>query len=104
MVTLSFMQALVLARSGAAIRRSGWNGKGMWVAVHQGWVTDFSGFQLGDPATRVLTSEFTTDTTNENIDVLPFMVMRTADRKFVFGWLASQTDMLADDWEVVEVA
>ena len=33
---------------------------------------------------------------------LPSIVMKTADDHFCVGWLASQTDMLADDWEVVE--
>ena len=28
--------------------------------------------------------------------------MKTADDKVLTGWLASQTDMLAEDWEVVE--
>lgn len=32
---------------------------------------------------------------------LPFIAMKTADDKLV-PWLASQTDMLADDWVIVE--
>lgn len=30
------------------------------------------------------------------------IVMKTADGSLVFGWLASQTDMLAEDWRVCE--
>ena len=33
---------------------------------------------------------------------LPAIVMKTADDRFCVGWLASQTDMLADDWKIVE--
>ena len=33
---------------------------------------------------------------------LPAIVMKTADDRFCVGWLASQTDMLADDWFTVE--
>lgn len=32
----------------------------------------------------------------------PSIVMKTANDKFVVGWLASQTDMLAEDWKIVE--
>ena len=30
------------------------------------------------------------------------MFLKTADNKLVIGWLASQTDMFAEDWDVVE--
>ena len=33
-------------------------------------------------------------------EVAPWIGMKTADNKFV-PWLASQTDILAEDWEVV---
>ena len=32
---------------------------------------------------------------------LPAIVLKTADNSFSVGWLASQTDMLADDWYIV---
>jgi hypothetical protein len=35
------------------------------------------------------------------IELLPWIGMKTADNKFV-PWLASQTDILAEDWEIVE--
>lgn len=28
--------------------------------------------------------------------------MKSADETYVVGWLASQTDMLAEDWEIVK--
>ena len=34
--------------------------------------------------------------------VMPYVTMKTADGAIVMGWLASQTDMLAEDWEIVE--
>lgn len=34
--------------------------------------------------------------------VSPSIVMKTADDRFCVGWLASQTDMLADDWYEVQ--
>lgn len=35
-------------------------------------------------------------------EVLPSIVMKTADDKLCVGWLASQTDMLAEDWVFVK--
>ena len=34
--------------------------------------------------------------------MMPYVTMKAADGTLVIGWLASQTDMLAEDWEVVE--
>lgn len=36
------------------------------------------------------------------VKVMPYVTMKTADGSIVMGWLASQTDMLAEDWVVVE--
>ncbi len=37
----------------------------------------------------------------DEIELLPHIDMRSADGSMVIGWLASQTDMLADDWLIV---
>ena len=39
---------------------------------------------------------------NKGIDLLPSIAMFTADKKILIGWLASQTDMLAEDWVVLD--
>jgi len=38
------------------------------------------------------------------LDCQPYFAIYTADEKWVPGWLASQTDMLADDWLIVDEA
>ena len=38
---------------------------------------------------------------NIHREVLDTIAMYTAQKQLVVGWLASQTDMLADDWEIV---
>jgi hypothetical protein len=35
------------------------------------------------------------------VEISPYLIMKTVDDKIVMGWLASQTDMLADDWYIV---
>jgi hypothetical protein len=41
-----------------------------------------------------------TDLTDDErlTEVLPYIIMKTADDKILMGWLASQSDMLAEDW------
>lgn len=65
------LERLKTDRTYIATRR-GWNGKGMWIAL-----------QIPDQASFM---------------TLPYIYMRTVDGKFV-PWLASQTDLLAEDWE-----
>lgn len=76
---MDFGGALNALRAGKRVARAGWNGKGMWL-------------QHVDPKALGL---------EVDIELLPWIGMKTADNKFV-PWLASQTDMLADDWCVVE--
>lgn len=77
---MRFEYAMTFARSGAHIAREGWNGKGMYVLLAETGTFSVGGRVEGG--------------------LLPFMVMKTADDKFV-PWLASQTDIVAEDWVVV---
>jgi hypothetical protein len=72
---LDFGEALELLKRGLKVCREGWNGKGMWISL-----------QVPD--------------TNSKMS-LPYIYMKTADDNLV-PWLASQTDMLASDWMLVE--
>lgn len=85
----SFSTALELIKKGSKVRRSGWNGKGMFVFLVGGstFVTN------REPLISVL-GEGVTVNYHAHID------MYTADKKVV-PWLASQTDILAEDWETV---
>ncbi len=72
---LNFGQAIELLKQGKKLARKGWNGKAMWLEL-----------QLPDAHSKM---------------TLPYIYMKTADDKLV-PWLASQTDMLAEDWQIVE--
>lgn len=83
---LTFGQALEALKSGKRVARKGWNGKGMfllYVPSEKWGIIDKIG--LGIPKGNLLS----------------WIGIKTADNKFV-PWLASQTDMLAEDWEIVE--
>ncbi len=97
MENLSFGEALVCAKCGHKISRSGWNGKDMWVSYTQGKILDL---KFNDIWTQNIK-----DVANENggkVEILPYLIMKTVDNKIVMGWLASQTDMLSNDWFVVK--
>lgn len=82
---MDFGQALVVLKAGGKVAREGWNGKGMWVRRIDLYF---------DAEFRVREIEPCEGTWRS------FLVMRTADNALV-PWLASQTDMLADDWAEV---
>lgn len=85
--------AVAALKSGHRVARSGWNGKGMWLSLTPGRVV---------PADRfwsVPNMQFA-EKNHGSAEVLPYVTMKTADDKIV-PWLCSQTDLLADDWEIV---
>lgn len=75
--------------------RSGWNGKGMFIYLTPGSVVEAENWH--DPDT--LTED---EVMAGVVKILPHIDMCAADGSRVIGWLASQTDMLSDDWEEVE--
>jgi hypothetical protein len=94
---MSFGDAVVMLKAGKKVARSGWNGKGMWLAYTPGseFAPEFA--KAGHAA-----AHRAKEAPGENVRLLPHIDMRAADGSMVIGWLASQTDMLADDWTLVE--
>lgn len=71
---MTFSTALEALKSGESVARSGWNGKGMWLAL-----------QVPDEHSKM---------------TLPYIYIRTVAGDLV-PWLASQTDILGEDWVTV---
>ena len=71
---LNFGQAIEAMKSGSKVARDGWNGKGMWIAL-----------QVPDQHSKMQQ---------------PYIYMCPVGGKLV-PWLASQADMLANDWQIV---
>lgn len=85
---MNFGLALEACKMGERIARKGWNGKNMYV------------FLAHEP-------DFNTDADLSmydglEVEVGDVLAMKTAQETFQLGWLASQADMLADDWFIVE--
>jgi hypothetical protein len=86
---MDFSKALDAVKAGERIARSGWNGKGMFLFLVPG-----STFSVNRPPLLGIYPEGTV------INYHPHIDMRTADGTIV-PWLASQTDLLANDWETL---
>lgn len=84
---ITFSEALEALKRGKKVARSGWNGKGIFVFLVPG-----STFKVNRAPLLGIYPEGTEITYHAHID------MKTADNQIV-PWLASQTDILANDWE-----
>jgi hypothetical protein len=95
---LNFGQALEALKSGRRVSRAGWNGKGMYLwllpeaRVPAEWCKD--------PHLKEL-AESNPDG-SKTLHCLASIRMKTADGKVLTGWLASQTDMMATDWCLID--
>lgn len=88
--TMDFASALrALKTDGALIARQGWNGKGMFL-----FLVDGSKFKVNRAPLDKIFSEGT------EISYRPHIDMKTVNGEIV-TWVASQSDLLADDWFVI---
>lgn len=85
---MDFSQALTQLKAGERVAREGWNGKGMFLFLVPG-----SRFTVNRPPLLGIYPEGTVVDYHAHID------MKTA-QGYVVPWLASQADLLADDWTV----
>lgn len=106
---MNFGQALEALKKGDRIAREGWNGKGMSLYLNKGCFDgDLLGFKDGEQPAQghmstidgVSLGLFETGLPGV-VTRLPNINMLTASGAIVTGWLASQTDMLAEDWSVL---
>jgi hypothetical protein len=78
--------------------RSGWNGKGMFIVLMPAlYLPPFSTANENRKVNDRTAKHIGEDTP---LDSQPYFAMFTATKKWQPGWLASQADMLADDWIV----
>lgn len=96
----SFGDALHALKAGQRVARTGWNGKDMFVVLMPR--LQLPPYNTQDTAKKV--NDRTAKWIGEDtpLDCSPYLAMWTADKKWQPGWLASQADMLADDWMIVD--
>lgn len=97
--TFDFGEAIRRLKAGQRVSRAGWNVRGTWVVLMP--PLKLAALSSREPGAKV------NDRTAKHIGAdtplysLPYLAMWTVD-KWQPGWLASQADMLADDWQLAE--
>ena len=92
---MTFGAAIDALKSGKCVTRRGWNGKGMYL-----WLLPAAQVKAEwcrEPHLKALA-----EANGGEVECLASIRMKTADNKVLTGWLASQSDMMADDWMLVE--
>ena len=98
--TMDFSEALKNLKAGKKLTRKGWNGNivsfdpNMYI-----WLEPSCKIPRMDAMSENLKSAFGR---NASMEKLGTFIMKTRDNKLMVGWLATNTDLLADDWVVVE--
>ena len=112
---MNFGEAIEALKQGKRTARSGWNGKGMFIfmrpadELHIDFVVD-KVKSLPQSVKDYYMKDLLDGNGNRRVadgpdDVVKFtgyLCMKAADGTIVNGWLASQTDMLAEDWIVLD--
>jgi len=112
---MAFGEALEAVKRGSRIARKGWNGKGMFVFMRPAdeLHVSFVAKQIKSLPQSVKDyyyrdcvdgngNEITDLPAEDVVKFTAYLCMKAADGTIVNGWLASQTDMLSEDWEVVD--
>lgn len=92
---MTFGLAIECLKKGKKVTRNGWNGKDMFL-----WLKPAATIKSDwckDPLLKRIC-----DDNGGEAEALDTICMKTADGKILTGWLASQTDMLSEDWIIVE--
>ena len=91
---MNFGAAIQALKEGRKVARKGWNGKNMYLWLKP--ATVIKSEWCKDPILKEIV-----DANNGETEALGTICMRTADNKILTGWLASQTDILSEDWIIV---
>lgn len=100
---VNFGTALEAVKQGKLIAREGWNGKGMFVFQRPedsipGSVVIHNVKSIPQSVKDYLLNK---ELGGAVIKFTSYLCMYAADGSIVNGWLASQTDMLAEDWTIL---
>lgn len=84
---MNFGEALQSLKDGYKVQRQGWNGKGMYLY--------YVPAQSYPAVTEIARKEF-----GDTVPYGAYIAMKTAQNNVV-PWLASQTDVLSEDWILI---
>lgn len=89
---LNFGEAIEGLKAGKKLAREGWNGKNMWIVLMPALYLD-AGVVNGRTSKHI----------GEGVDLdsQPYIAMFTTQGRWQPGWICSQSDLLAEDWQIV---
>jgi len=97
---MNFGNAIAAMNNGHMVRREGWNGKGMFIyktignTVSKDFIPKFASLPASVKAFL--------QARDEDVVFQSSITMYTAQAVMQPGWLASQADILSEDWEIFE--
>ncbi len=98
----NFGEAIAALKDGCMVKRSGWNGKNMFLFIRPEDTLPMSIVERAVSIPRKVKEFFVHGSEETEVKVTAYICMKAADNTIVNGWLASQTDMIADDWTIIE--
>lgn len=107
---LNFGQAIEAAKQGKRVARAGWNGQGMFVFQRPADELEYSFIEKVKSLPQSVKDFFKAKDEKEapseqgltKVKFGSYLCMYAADGSIVNGWLASQTDILSQDWEILD--
>lgn len=113
---ITFGQAIEALKEGKRVTREGWNGKGMFIFMRpeDELSVDFivnkvkslpqsvKDYYIPQFAWNIPEDESGEGPKDVKVKFTSYLCMLTADGTIVNGWLASQTDMLSEDWIILD--
>ncbi|CAL9992373.1 hypothetical protein VPHK567_0351 [Vibrio phage K567] len=97
---MDFGKALEALKSGQKVARAGWNGQGMFIVLMPELY--LPSFNTQDTFKKVNDRTAKHIGKDTPLDSQPYIAMFTSDEKWQPGWVASQADLLSEDWAIVE--
>lgn len=93
---MNFEEAIHAVKNGKRVARANWNGKNMFIYLKKG---SYAASETPQSYIEGIRSSLFERGAEKTVTRLPTICMKTANGSILEGWLASQTDMLAMDWE-----
>ena len=97
---MDFGDTIRALKEGKKVARSGWNGKNMFIVLMPALY--LPPYNTQDTVRKVNDRTAKWIGEDKPLDSQPYIAMYTAKGQWQPGWLASQADMLSDDWIIVD--
>lgn len=100
---MNFEQALTNLKDGKHLQREGWNGKGMFIFLVEGRNTPYDKFvAYNNQASTAIKKAYDIGKITDVVSIKSHIDMINAKGELVTGWVASQEDLQATDWVILD--